>query len=386
MFVHSGADLYGASRSLLRLTSRLAADHHAVLAVLPFDGPLIGALQAANVETLIDPQLVMVTRKTVAHHRGRLARAIDLPRSVTALLRAMRRFRPDLIHTNTSVILSSAIAAKLARKPHVWHIREFYADFPTLWPYHRRLITTCADAVVCVSGAVADQFGRDSAKVTVLHNGFPAGEFEPVSAARRDSFIQRFGLEPYIRIGIVGRIKFKRKGQETFVRAAALLAHTHPNARFVIVGSPFPGNEEHLVRLEALIDELGIRDRIVLTGDVEDVKAAYAALDVTVLASSSPEPFGGVVVEAMAMGKPVVGTRVGGTAEQIDHGVTGFLVTPDAPEEMAAALEPLIADYNLRTAMGTAARQRFLNKFEFEPFYAQVQELYATMLGRPAVA
>lgn len=379
LFVHSGSDLYGASRSLLRLTTRLVTDGHPVMAVLPHHGPLVPALQAAGVQAEVDPRLVILTRSTVADHQGPLAQLTNLPRSVAGLIRRIADFKPDLIHTNTSVVVSSPLAARIARVPHVWHMREFYKDFPRLWPYYQKFMTGFSDRVVCVSGAVARQFA-DARNVRVLHNGFPGDEFAAVDTARIAAFCRRFNVDNVLRVGIVGRIKYQRKGQETFVRAAALLARQHEELQFLIVGSPYPGNEDHLARLRALVDELSVRDRIVFTGDIDDIKAVYAALDVAVLASSSPEPFGGVVIEAMAMGRPVVGTRVGGTPEQIDHGTTGFLVTPDSPEEMADAIARLVADRALRDDMGRAARERFLREFEFEAFYRGMWTVYDEVL------
>jgi glycosyltransferase involved in cell wall biosynthesis len=109
---------------------------------------------------------------------------------------------------------------------------------------------------------------------------------------------------------------------------------------------------------------------------MEDPRPAYAALDGVVLASARPEPFGGVVVEAMAMGKPVVGTAIGGTVEQIEEGVTGFLIPPNNPVAMAEALARLIADPALRARMGAAGRQRFEARFGFEEMYRRLLGIY----------
>lgn len=380
LFVHNVSDLYGASRSLLRLTTRLVRDGHDVMAILRQPGPLFDALRAAGVQAELDSSLVIMTRKGIVDHRGYLEQAADLPRSLATLRRAIKRFRPQLVHTNTAVIISSPIAAALARIPHIWHMREFFVDFPRLWPLHRRFMTSAADRVLCVSAAVAAQFQAAATNVEVLHNGFPTEEFAPVAPSRSKAIRDRFGLGNDLAVGIIGRIKFKRKGQETFVRAAALLAKSHPNVRFLVIGSPFPGTEDHQARLEQLIAELGIADRVTLTGDIEDIKAAYAALDITVLASATPEPFGGVVIEAMALGRPVIGTRLGGTPEQIEDGVTGFLVAPDHPEQMARAMETLLEDDVRRKAMGAAARERFERKFEFEPFYERLRTIYEDVL------
>ncbi len=349
--------------------------------MLPHDGPLRPELEAAGVHAIVEHRLVMLTRKGVFPNRSRGQQLIDLPVSVAALVKLCREHKPDLMHTNTAVIVSSPLAAQIARVPHIWHIREFFVDFPRAWPVHREFMTRCSDRVICVSAAVAAQFRTGTRNLRVLHNGFPAGEFEPLTADRIAAFRLRFGVKENVLVGVVGRIKFKRKGQETFVRAAALLAKQQPEVRFLVIGSPFPGNEEHLVRLRALIADLGVEESVVLTGDVDDVKAAYAALDITVLASTSPEPFGGVVIEAMAMGRPVVGTDVGGTPEQIDHGVTGLLVPPDQPLQLARAIESLLVNPRVRADMGVAARARFLSEFEFEPFYRRLWGIYDEVLG-----
>jgi glycosyltransferase involved in cell wall biosynthesis len=129
-----------------------------------------------------------------------------------------------------------------------------------------------------------------------------------------------------------------------------------------------------------MVSRYGLDGRVIYTGDAADIKAAFAALDVTVLPTTLPEPFGGVVIESMAMGKPVIATRLGGSLEQIEDGVTGLLVTPDDPAALAQALARLLSDAPLRRAMGMRARERFLQHFEFEPFYAQITQLYAELL------
>ncbi len=386
MFVHTPPDLYGASRSLLRLSSRLRADGHEVAAVLPERGALAERLARAGVTVATDPELVYLNG--ARWNRSGLVRlAASLPRSVARVMRLIRQRQAHLVHTNTALILSGALGATGVGRPHLWHVREHFDGYPRLWRFYQYLLAGLADRVVAVSESVAAQFHRTlrNRKVTVIHNGLPAGEFVAPEPGRAAAFRRRFGLEGVVLVGLVGRIKLGRKGHEVLVEAAARLRDRHPRAKFLLIGSPFPGNEAHERLLEAMIAAQRLEDRVVLAGEMEDVRAAYAALDIVTLCSTLPEAFSGVVVEAMAMGKPVVGTAIGGTPEQIEDGVTGLLVPPGDPEALAQALDRLLSDSDLRLAMGQAGRRRFLERFEFEPFYRRMLALYEEVL-RPRVS
>lgn len=381
--VHSNTDLYGASRSLLRLTGRLVRDGHVVTALLPGPGPLVDALKGVGASVFLDAHMAIITRNDLRSPLGALRLAFSIPLSVARTLRIIRAFRPDVIHTNTAVILSSALAARLARLPHLWHVRESFAEFPALWKVHQYYIRRFADRIVCVSQATALQFQRpeQSKQVVVVHNGLPRDEYQAVDHTRVAGFKRRYGLPPGPLVGVIGRIKCGRKGQDLFVRAAALLRKQFPDTAYVLVGSPFPGNESHVDRVLALADELGMRDRVVWTGDVDDVSAAYATLDIVVVPSALPEPFAGVVIEAMAHGRPVVGTRIGGTVEQIEDGVTGLLVSPGDATDLAKAIGQLLGSPDLRRSFGEAGRRRFLDRFEFERFYARLEPILLELAG-----
>jgi glycosyltransferase involved in cell wall biosynthesis len=383
LFVHSGADLYGASRSLLRLSSRLVSEGSRVIVLLPYDGPLHAALVASGVTVLIDSTLALVTRGRVRQMRGGLALLFDLARSVRHLRGVIREFRPDVVHTNTAIILSSGIAARLENLPHLWHVRESFAEFRLLWTIYQWFMYFFASRVICVSEAVRQQFVSfiRHRKTLVIHNGIPSSEFGSVSVDRVQQFRSSYGLEGFFLVGVVGRLKMVRKGQDTFLKAAALLKADYPDVRFVLIGSHFPGNENHTTALLRLGKELGIENRVVYTGDVPDIRAAYAALDISVLPSEQPEPFGGVVIESMAAGKPVIGTMVGGTCEQIEDEETGLLVPPGDPESLARAIRRLLDDDTLRSKFGEAGRLRYEQKFEFELFYKQMEAIYSQFIG-----
>ena len=385
LFVHSGSDMYGASRSLLRLSSRLAREGIAVTVVLPHEGPLVQKLQENSVNVVVQKSLPVIERQKVGSFIGILKLLFDFLVSTFSLLQLIKRFKPDLVHTMTSVILSPGPAAKLARIPHVWHVREFFGEFGGLWTHYQKYMLWLSTRIICVSTPVAAQFDhfKGTEQILVVHNGFPASEFLDVTTDRVEQFRGKHappGVQ-YL-IGVIGRIKFQRKGQEVFVRSARLLRERFPDARFLCIGSPYPGNESHLVNLLRLVEELDLEGYVQYTGEVEDIKAAIKALDVVVLASAQPEPFGGVVIEAMALARPVVATGIGGSLEQVVDGVTGYLVEPGDPVAMADGIEKLLVSADRRRLFGQNGRERYLEKFEFEQFYQIILNLYEQVASR----
>lgn len=374
LFISHSRDLYGASRSMLRIAKRLASERHDVAVVLPGPGPLLDALREAKVETIEHPWLGVVDRGSFRSVGGLFRLVLSVPVSIARLGSIFGAWRPDVVHTNSSVVFASGPAARLRGVPHVWHVRESYDDFPSFWKLYRRFMLAFADLLPCISRAVADQFAG-AAKARVLHNGYPREEFDGVALERIAQAEERLGPGRPL-VTLVGRIKLKRKGQETLVRAAALLHGEFPAARFPIVGAAFPGNELHEEELRREIAERGLQDVVRLTGEIHDAPAVFAASDIAVMASGTPEPLGGVTIEAMAMAKPVVGTNIGGTPEIVVDGETGLLVPPNDPEAMAAALRRLLADPALAARMGAAGRRRYEEAFAFDAFYAKLLALY----------
>ena len=125
-----------------------------------------------------------------------------------------------------------------------------------------------------------------------------------------------------------------------------------------------------------LINELNISDNVILAGEQDRMDVVYSCIDISIMASAKPEPFGGVTIESMAYGKPVIGTNIGGTPEQIIHNQTGLLIPPNDPLEMASAIKRLIDDEELRTKMGNKGKRRFYENFLFDPYFDKITRFY----------
>src|SRR5207244_5805611 len=257
----------------------------------------------------------------------------------------------------------------------VWNIRDSFQEFDSAWAIYRRYITGFSQRVICVSNPIAAQFEKTN-KVTVIHNGISLEEFPTELDGLRMCFREKYRLGDALVVGCVGRIKFVRKGQEVLMKAAALLKERGIAARYVIVGSAAPGNEEHLMQLDKLIEDLNLNPDVLLTGELADPKPAFAAMDVFVLPSAQPEPFGGVVLEAMAMRRPVIATAIGGSIDQVLDNETGFLIPPANPTVLADKLEILLRDPTLRHRMGEAGRARVEQCFSIGQMAEKIEDVY----------
>jgi glycosyltransferase involved in cell wall biosynthesis len=207
-----------------------------------------------------------------------------------------------------------------------------------------------ADLVLTSSRAAAARHEKSCA----IHPGIDVARFD---GRGRDELRMEWGIGDEPLVGIVGRLQ-PWKGQHVFLRAAARIARKNPQAKFVIVGDAIGGfSAGYPAQLRWLAGELGIEDKVVFAGQRRDVPAVMAALDVFVHASRS-EPFGIVIVEAMAAGVPVVATRGGGVGEIVVDGTTGTLVDVEDERAMSDAVLRFIADQPFAAAAGREARDR----------------------------
>jgi len=383
LFVHNSADLYGASQAMLRVLRELFAAGERPIVVLPERGPLEEKLAAIPIERVFDSSLSVITRRAVSPLRLPLL-VLRLPVSVLRLRRLIRRRSVRLVHTNSGVIFSPALAARLAGVPHIWHVRESFREFGALWKPYSKYVTRFSHRVVAISRAVAEQF-PEATNVVVIYDGIRIPWSGSEADEARGHFRELYGLASTdLVVGCVGRIKFGRKGQEHLVRAASILERRGVRAKYLMVGTTSPGSEEHLPRLHRLIASEGVGDNFVFTGDLADPWPAYAAMDVLVLPSAQQEPFGLVVTEAMASARPVVATSPGGAAEQVVDGETGYLVPLGDELALVDRLATLLSDAALRQAMGLRGLARVREQFSLGTTVACLQTLYREAAGEAA--
>jgi len=174
------------------------------------------------------------------------------------------------------------------------------------------------------------------------------------------------------------------KGVHVFIDAVAQVAGRRPEAHFLVVGGTLFGLEKRYDHeLRARVASLGLDGTVTFAGHRSDVDRFFAAADVVVHASIEPEPFGMVLVEAMAWGKPVIASDSGGPREIVRHGETGLLVPPNDPALLAHALIRLIEDSELRNRMGKAGAARFKEAFLASRMTRELEEAYEEVASTP---
>lgn len=377
LYLHTTSEVGGSDVSLVRLIEGLDRARYRACVVLPSDGPLVPRLKAAGATVIVLPAMMKLTSR-----RGwtyLVGYVLNFPRALWALRQVIRREHNDLIHTNTIHILYGGPVARLTHTPHVWHIREIVWQKGWLRRLELWMARHLATRIVVTSEAVAAMFGPPAARPSTLvkvSNGIETDQFCPGDAVALRATL---GVAPtHTLVGIVCRLDVW-KGVDVFLEAAALVARDRSDVRFVVVGGPVIGLEDYANTLRAQATRLGLDSVLTWTNwtyGPADMPEVHRAIDILVLASSQPEPFGLVVVEGMATGRPVIATAHGGPCELLVDGVTGLLVRPGDADALAAAVRTLVDDRARARAMGAAGRLRAQSHFSSQAYIAGVHRVY----------
>lgn len=287
------------------------------------------------------------------------------------LLGRVLSFRPHLIHTHNGI--DSMIVSILLGIPAILHLHGPFGAESQFEVWLAKKARKC----MCVSQGLMDMLiarGVDSDRVVVVGNPSPIPICDNQAIAQ---YQRKFGLRPdIIKIAHVGRL-VAWKGQREYLHAFFAAAKRNKNIIALIIGGDVEGlNGRYVSELHNIVESSGLSDRVIFTGQIKDVHNLVACADVVVHSSMEPEPFGLVVTEAMALGKPVIASCFGATAEIVDDGVTGLLVRPDDEAVFAEAIHRLVNDESLRVRMGAAALVKARREYSIESYRAKLLSIY----------
>ncbi len=361
LYVSDSSDLdLGGQVSLFNLIKRLDRSRYQPVAICPNPGPLVEHLEDVGCAVhLLDSSFFRLST---------LWRLATL-RWLYGFWKIITRERVDMVHTDRPVTTFLAGLVCLFRGiPLVWHARVSSSD-----PVLDRLNPFLVNRIIGVSRAVGDRFGVRSGrtpKYRTIYNGVDCEKFHPGLSGQ--SFREEIGLARDIcLVGTIAQL-VPQKGMEEFLAASRQVLDKTDAVRFVIVGTGEPGYEQ---KLRALVPEEDQDKRVLFTGYRKDIPTVLAAMDILVLASWM-EGLPRAVIEAMACGKPVIGTSVGGIPEAIEHATTGILVPVQSPEALVASILSLSQDKAARQRMGRAGRERCEALFNIIDHVHAVEKLY----------
>jgi L-malate glycosyltransferase len=386
LYVNHTAQVSGAEEALCDLLAALPNDVEPVVAA-PV-GPLEDRVSALGIEHVEIP----ATDGSLRPHPVHTPRAIgELARAGIAVKRVAARVGADVVHANTvRAGLAAALARSLGAPPPVVSVHDCLPSSLSA-SLTRETIGAGAAVVIANSRHTAERFATraSSPDMRVVNYGIDEKRFDPSRIDRADARRSLGLAEDDSGLAVVGQLT-PWKGQDHAIRLLAELAPEHPDARLVLAGSvKFASaatrfdNPAYVRELHELTDSLGLGDRVLFVGERNDVPSVLRAVDVA-LVPSWEEPFGRAVIEALAMGVPVVATDVGGPREVIAEGEGGYVLPPRDLGRWKDAVGTLLADPELRSEVGHRGQALVHRAFPMRRYVQGVLDAYATTLaGRP---
>jgi len=371
LFISTEGYVAGAEKSLLLLLEELV-ERHDLHVACPGDGPLAERLRC------------FVSTWHRLRNGGRSHRYSPqwvvywLTVSFQIALIALRT-RPDMIHANNlHAAFASVPASVLSRTKLIWHVRDVAGPRAAY-----RLVGYFSSHAVAVSRWVRDYIvnnGTSADKVTVAYNGVAVTNRRPRATVHGQISRRSYGSKGAFVFGNVGQF-VPWKNQMLFLAAAEKVAHVLPKTRFVLVGDDISGRQESYKRqLQSFVSQRRMSGRVAFRGWHRRESDVYADIDCLVHVAEE-EPFGRVIIEAMAAGVPVIAVGRGGPAEIIEQGRTGILVPPNDVDALRAAMEALARNRNLADRLAAAAYGRVFERFSAEETSLQVEKIYIAVLA-----
>ena len=377
LYLHAGAEMYGADKVLLELIKGLDRKEFEAHVILPNDGVLVEALRqvGAQVSVLDYP----ILRRKYFNPKGiaDYIRSYNFYAKQIALYARERSI--DMVHNNTAAVLEGIYLKRKLKLPLIWHVHEIIVKPKAISDFINMLMGRYADKIVTVSQAVANHikqspFIKDS-QVEVIYNGVDNAVYYPMDAS---SIREKFDIaQDALVIGMIGRVN-AIKGQNDFIEAVEPLLEKNEKAVAFLAGGVFHGEEWRLEELDNRIASSSVVSQIHRIDYYDKTSELYNMFDIFVLPSIKPDSLPTVVLEAMACSKPVVGYNNGGIAEMVVDDKSGYLVKPNRPQELSNAISLLLDSSEKREKFGRVGYQRQRELFSLESYIKNFSELYKT--------
>jgi glycosyltransferase involved in cell wall biosynthesis len=376
LILHS-CGIYGAERASLELIDGLKSKGVECFAILPCYGSFIRELKKRNVHFKVIPYKWWMSKNWPFWKRiPRLLLNIVM---VVLIIRQVKRWGADVIFTNTITIFVGALASKILRLPHIWYIHEFgYEDHGLIYDLGTTISLWLMNklSTVCIANsyAVAEKYKKfiPSKKLKVIYYAVSITDQFPSLELK-----EQMNKPADIKCAIVGNVT-QGKGQEDAIRAIKELVQKGIKAHLYIVGREDPKYRQYL---DYLVAQGNLRDYVTFLGHIQNPVQVMQHVDV-VLMCSRMEAFGRVTVEAMKVGKPVIGTKSGGTKELILDGFNGYLYSPGDYKELAQKILWYYKHPEIAKQMGENGKNWATAQFNQERYIREIMALLMQLINQ----
>jgi glycosyltransferase involved in cell wall biosynthesis len=374
LFLHSSSDYYGASKVLLQTIIACKSSGYKCIVVLSEPGIFSEKL----IENEIDVHFfkLAILRRKYYNLLGILNRAYYLVKAIGQLRSIIKTHQIDLVYSNTTAVLVGALASKICKVKHVWHIHEIIAGPRFLLWVLGWLMEYATHKNITVSSATFHHWNSINPSLTKKHkliclfNGIDLLPYQSIQAKQNTS--NKFT------IGMIGRVHFW-KGQTYFIEIVSELEKivqqkkdNQIHLNYLMAGDPFPGYEYLLTEIKDKKKMLGVENKIQDLGYIRNNVRFFEQIDLLIVPSILPDPLPTVVLEAMASGIPVAGTKLGGILDMVVPNETGILIPWDDAQKAAAQIWNLCQQKESLELMSLQGRKRVQSLFSIERFENEI--------------
>tara|TARA_R110002051_G_scaffold258990_1_gene318327 strand:+ start:5635 stop:6795 length:1161 start_codon:yes stop_codon:yes gene_type:complete len=379
LFIHQSADLYGSDKTLLYLVESIKNEFNPIV-VVPEVGPLTEELKKINVEVLIIP-VIKVSRQLLTSLEF-FTIPYQIFNAVKILKKKLNNRKIDIIHSNTIAVFLGAFYSKIYKIKHVWHVHEIIQHPKIVANSYPFLVNIFADFVIFNSLASAEQLYKGKPKLKekskIIYNGLDRNvsfsSIEEKTESRKKIF-QSID-ESSILLGLVGRIN-RHKGQHLLLNVFGQLKKEGiDNIYLLFLGSTIKTQTFFLDVLQNEIKKKQLENVVTIVDFQKEIWKYYDAMDIVLVPTIDPEPFGLVAVEGMLSKKPVIAANHGGLKEIVIHHKTGLLFEPNSALDLKKSILEIIQNKKLIELFGSEGEERAKNKFSLQEYVNNFKAFY----------
>jgi glycosyltransferase involved in cell wall biosynthesis len=360
--------------------SSLDKQKYKSVVILPFDGPLKREFEKNGIEVVIAPVLKLYRKMFTP--KGILSFFKEYCAGLKTLNALHKKYHFSIVYSHTLAALIGIIFARKNNIKHLWHVQEIIAK-PVIFNkgFVKLLSLDCNHVAAYDSIATMNFWIKGNEKLAkkshAVWNGLDVAEKqntsqEEITSIRKDYF--KVGENDLV-IALVGRIN-SWKGQQLLLEAFHKIANKYQNIKLVFIGSAPPNQEVFETDLKHKIIDFALTDSVVIIPFQEGIWKFWDSIDIAVVPSTEPEPFGMVAIEAMLSKKPVIAANHGGLAEIVLPNETGILFEPNNADALAAALESIITDAEKRKRFGENGYTRTVNHFSLQKHVEKFEDIF----------